>query len=63
MASAVMCMSGIFLVLHALKEQRGKCAYTLVLWKGMLKLRRKPELTPGGEEVNHRELLKQDQSC
>ena len=60
MVSAIMHMSGIFLVLHALKEWRGKRAYTVVLWKGVLKLWRKPELTPGGEEVNHGELLKQD---
>lgn len=38
LASAIVRVLGILLVLHALKEQRGKRAYTLMLWKGVLKL-------------------------
>lgn len=54
MVGAILHMLDVFVELRAPKEQRGKYAYRLVL-------RRKPELTLGGEEINHGEVLKQDQ--
>lgn len=40
------------------EEQRGKRAHTLVVWKGALKVWRKPEVTLGGVDRNHGEQLK-----
>lgn len=49
--SAVVCMSGIFLVLRTLTQQRDKHVHAVVLWKGVLKLWRKCELTLGSEDM------------